>query len=235
MNAPFEILYEEGAVIVINKPSGILTQGPPGIESVELELKKFLKERDQTEGPYYLGIIHRLDRPASGVLLFTKTKAAAKDLSLQFQQRRVSKNYWAFVEGTVEPTEGIWRDHVYKIHGMAKTEVVPEDHPGAKHAILRYNCLLSKETGTWLEIELETGRTHQIRLQSSSRFYPIHGDAQYGSNYEFGVQHELERDRAIALHARMLMFSHPETNEQVEILAPPPEQWNALDLPLDLF
>lgn len=254
----FDILYEQGPVLVVNKRPGILTQAPPGIDSLETRLKKLFSERDAEKGglapgeveksqelrscegacpPFstYLAIIHRLDRPASGALVFARERPAARRLSKQFEQRRVAKTYWAFVEGEVAPDEGTWTDHVYKIHGMAQAKVVPPDHPGAKHAVLHYRVLLTNERGTWLEIELETGRTHQIRLQASSRGHPVLGDVQYGASQLFGEQYANERLRAIALHARSIAFTHPVTREPVHITAPPPPAWDALDLPTELF
>ena len=230
-----DILFEDGPVLVVNKPPGLLTQAPRGIDSLEVQLKTFLDERDALGGEVYLGIIHRLDRPASGALVFAKERAAAQRLSRQFEQRRVGKSYWAFVEGDVQPAEGTWVDYVYKIHGMAKTEIVSADHPKAKHAVLHYRVLVTTERGTWLEIALETGRTHQIRVQSASRGHPVLGDALYGSADRFGVPYEDERRRAIALHARMLSFTHPVTREMVEIVAPISSGWGELDLPLECF
>jgi 23S rRNA pseudouridine1911/1915/1917 synthase len=212
-----------------------LTQAPAGIDSLEVQIKSWLAARDGLSDPVYLAIIHRLDRPASGALLFCREKTAAKKVSRQFEDRRVAKTYWAFVEGIISPSEGTWTDHLFKVHGMAQAEVVPADHPGAKDAVLHYHVLCTTEVGSWLEIELQTGRTHQIRIQSASRGHPVVGDAQYGSTIPFGVQHEDARDRAIALHARGLAFTNPVTNRSVEIEATPPDAWRELHLPLEFF
>ena len=232
---PFEILYDCGPCLAVNKPPGILTQAPAGIDSLEVQIKRWLALRDGTRDPVYLAIIHRLDRPASGVLLFCRERNAAKKLSRQFEHRRVAKTYWAFVEGEVTPPEGTWTDYLYKIHGMAQAEVVSVDHAGAKEAILRYRVLCTTERGTWLEIELETGRTHQIRVQAASRGHPVVGDEQYGSQTPFGREHADPRDRAIALHARSLAFTDPVTNRAIHLEAQPPADWTELDLPLDFF
>ncbi len=164
-----------------------------------------------------------------------------RKLCTQFADRTVSKVYWAFVEGQVSPDEGTWRDHLHKRHGMAQAEVVEEDHPAAKHAILHYRVLCHSELGhselgqgkqgSWLEIVLETGRTHQIRIQAASRGHAVVGDSQYGSTTLFGEQTPEIRDRGIALHARQLGFTHPMSGEAVDIVAPLPASWDALQLP----
>ena len=232
---PFEVLYDRGPCLAVNKPPGILTQAPLGIDSLEVQIKRWLAARDGLREPVYLAIIHRLDRPASGVLLFGRERNAAKKLSRQFEYRRVAKTYWAFVEGHVAPTEETWTDHLYKIHGMAQAEVVSAEHTGAKEAVLHYRVLSTTELGTWLEIELETGRTHQIRVQAASRGHPVVGDQQYGSKTPFGRQDLDLRDRAIALHARSLAFTDPVTHEAVHLEGAPPADWTALGLPLEFF
>jgi 23S rRNA pseudouridine1911/1915/1917 synthase len=126
-------------------------------------------------------------------------------------------------------------DHLYKIHGMAQAEVVAADHPGAKEAVLHYRVICTTEAGSWLEIELETGRTHQIRVQAASRGHPVVGDAQYGATISFGLQHTDVRARAIALHARSLAFTNPATNTSIQIEAEPPVAWRKLNLPLEFF
>ena len=131
----------------------------------------------------------------------------------------------------VSPDEGTWTDYLHKRHGMAQAEVVDADHPAAKHAVLHYRVLWQSEAGSWLEIELETGRTHQIRIQGGSRGHAVLGDEQYGSNTPFGEQFPEVRDRAIALHARQLGFCHPMTGDLVDVIAPLSDAWGALQLP----
>ncbi|HEX2473766.1 MAG TPA: RluA family pseudouridine synthase [Lacipirellulaceae bacterium] len=220
-----EILYDSGPCLVVNKPAGLLTQAPAGIDSLEVRVKAFYREREQKEGNIYLGVPHRLDRPVSGAIVFTRHVRAAQRLSTQFENRTVTKVYWALVEGEVQLDEGKWTDYLHKRHGMAQAIVVPPDDPRGKLAVMKYRVLGRTETSTWLEVELETGRTHQIRVQAASRGHPVVGDAQYGSTQLFGQQFEDERMRAIALHARQLGFNHPMTGEPVDILAPPPSAW----------
>ncbi len=229
-----EILYDNGPCLVVNKPSGLLTQAPAGIDSLEVRVKEFYRQREKKEGKIYLGLPHRLDRPVSGAIVFARHVRAARKLSSQFENRTVEKVYWAFVEGSVQPDEGTWTDYLYKRHGMAHVEVVDRDHVAAKQAVLHYRVRWQSSVGTWLEIHLETGRTHQIRVQAASRGHAVLGDAQYGSTVPFGEQHTDIRDRAIALHARQLAFRHPMTEQPVDLIAPLPAAWDALDLPREL-
>jgi 23S rRNA pseudouridine1911/1915/1917 synthase len=223
-----EILYEHGPTLVVNKPAGLPTQAPPRIESLEARLRWFLLNRDQKPGGVYLGIVHRLDRPASGVIVFARHKKAARLLSRQFERRQVSKRYWALVQGVVSPEEGTWEDHMRKVPEVAKSEIVPADHPESQHAALRYRTLGRTTHGSWLEIELLTGRTHQIRLQAASRGLPILGDELYGSNIPFGEQFSDVRRRAIALHARSLAFRDPTSQQDVLVTAEPHERWGEI-------
>ncbi len=230
-----EILYQDGPCLVVNKPSGLLTQAPRGIDSLEIRIKEFYRQQEgkPADAKLYLGLAHRIDRPVTGAIVFARHVRAARKLCTQFADRTVMKTYWAFVEGEVSPAEGTWTDYLHKRHGMAQAEVVDADHPAAKEAILRYHVRWNSPAGTWLEIELLTGRTHQIRVQAASRGHAVLGDSQYGSTQEFGIQHEELRDRSIALHARHLGFRHPMTGEAVEITAPLSVDWDPLALPLE--
>ena len=198
---------------------------PPGIDSLEVRIRAFLKDRDHPPCEVYLGIQHRLDRPASGAMVFATRRRAAHKLSKQFENRSVKKLYWACVEGRVDPPEGTWRDFLRKVYGKPLAEIVPPDHPEAKSAVLHYRTLASAEWGSWLEIQLETGRTHQIRIQAASRGHPILGDSQYGAKTLFGPQYDDERFSAIALHARTLEFEHTKSKERILVTAPTPEFW----------
>jgi RluA family pseudouridine synthase len=230
-----DILYDNGPCLVVNKPAGLLTQAPAGIDSLEVQVREFYKQREGKEGNIYLGLPHRLDRPVSGAIVFARHVRAAQRLAAQFENRTVSKNYWAFVEGHVTPDEGTWIDHLHKRHGMAQSIVVSADDPRGKIAILHYRTMATTAVGTWLEIELETGRTHQIRVQAASRGFPVLGDTQYGSTVPFGEQHADERQRGIALHARFLGFQHPMTREPVGVTAPTPVAWSTLELSEELL
>jgi 23S rRNA pseudouridine1911/1915/1917 synthase len=230
-DSAIDVLYDSGPCLVVNEPPGLLTQAPAGIDSLEVRVKAFYQEREQKQGNIYLGVPHRLDRPVSGAIVFARHVRAAQRLSAQFENRTVTKLYWAFVEGDVQPDEGTWTDHLHKRHGMAQAFVVPPDDPRGKLAVMQFRVLARRQIGTWLEVDLNTGRTHQIRVQTASRGHPVMGDAQYGSVRAFGQQHADERLRAIALHARQLGFNHPMTGEAVDVLAPLPTGWNELELP----
>ena len=228
----FDILYEVGPCLAVNKPAGLLTQAPRWIDSLERRVKKYLADTEGRPEHGYLGIPHRLDRPVSGVILFGKHSRAAHRLSKQFEKREVKKRYWAVVVGTVEPSTGTWIDFMRKIPDVPRAEIVPKDHPDARKGILHYTVLqLLMFQGTsvsFLDIELETGRMHQIRLQSSIHGYPILGDAMYGSTIPFDEQFEDERCRSIALHAEMISFCDPMTRQPVTLHAPLPETWKPL-------
>jgi RluA family pseudouridine synthase len=234
----FDILHEDDSVLVVNKPAGMLTQAPLGIDSLEVRIKRMLHERGG--GEIYLGVPHRLDRPVSGVIVFAKTLKAAQKISKQFERRWVEKIYWALVEGSVAPAAGTWTDHLKKTYGKPQSQVVAGSDPDGQLAILHYNLAgtlrvpspadkLESIVGTLLEIRLETGRTHQIRVQAASRGHPLLGDELYGSRLPFGPWSDDERERLIALHARGLKFRHPRTQEDLAFTAGLPDIWPAVN------
>lgn len=221
----FHILYEVGPTLVVDKQPGILTQAPLGVDSMEARVKAFMNCRDNRDGKRYLGVPHRLDRPASGLLVFAKHARAARKFSEQFEERSVEKIYWALAGGEVPEDSGTWIDYMRKIPGRAEAELISPIAPDAREAVLHFRVLKRLEGATWLEIRLETGRTHQIRLQCSSRGFPLLGDALYGSTVPFGEQFEDERERAIALHAREITFVDPTTKEKTTLRAPLFSPW----------
>jgi 23S rRNA pseudouridine1911/1915/1917 synthase len=211
---PKTILFKDNQCLAVAKPAPLLTQGvPPGIPNLEAMVKAYLKERYNKPGNVYLGIPHRLDRPVSGVVVFARNTKAARRLAVQFQNRQVRKVYWAVVEpspsGELPPAEGVWEDWLLKVQEEARSERVTANTPRARRAVLRYRRLAANEGGALLEIEPETGRMHQIRVQAASRGWPVRGDVLYGARMPFGPAAELPRDRIIALHARSLTFLHP--------------------------
>ncbi len=226
----FTILYEQNGCLVANKPPGVLTQAVPGVDSLEVRVKRYLAG-ERGGGEIYLNVIHRLDRPASGAIIFGKDLRTTRKLGQQFEHRRVHKLYWACVAGAVSPETGRWEDFIYKVEGEPRAEIVAAGHPKGRHAALRYRVLKTFDWGDWLEIELQTGRTHQIRVQAASRGHPVLGDKQYGSTAAFGPQFEDERLRAIALHARSLSFRDPESRQTVAVEAPVADYWPTIDDP----
>jgi RluA family pseudouridine synthase len=221
----FELLYEEGPCLVVSKPGGVLTQAAPGIDSLEIRIKQFLKERDSKSGKVYLGVPHRLDRPVSGAMIFGKHQRAARRLCEQFEGRTIEKTYWALVEGEVAPDAGTWQDQILKVPNEARGEIVEPSDPAGRSAVLHYRVIERLAAATWLEIRLETGRYHQIRVQAASRGHPVIGDSQYGSTRPFGPQTQDPRARWIALHSRSLNFRHPMTRERTYISASLPSAW----------
>ena len=222
------ILFEDNHCVAVAKPAGLLTQGvPPGIPTLESQVKAYLKMRYHKPGNVYLGIPHRLDRPVSGVVVFARNTKAARRLAEQFQGRQVTKIYWAAVEGEVQPEEGTWEDWLRKLPEQARTEVVTSDAPQARHAVTHVRRLRSLPDGqTLLELQPRTGRMHQLRVQAAARGWPIRGDELYGARRPFGPPAELPRDRVIALHGRSLTFLHPIRYEPVTVTAPLPETWH---------
>jgi 23S rRNA pseudouridine1911/1915/1917 synthase len=203
----------------------LLTQAPPGIDSLEVRVKRFLKTRDHKPGNVYLGVPHRIDRPASGALVLARHVRAARRLSEQFSGRTVEKIYWALLEGDLDCQQDEWTDTLRKIPGKARAEVVEAGHREGRSARLRYHRLARCGDATLVEIQLETGRTHQIRVQAATRGHPVLGDGLYGARGSFGPPATDPRDRWIALHARSLQFHHPMTRQRVRVVAPLPQPW----------
>ena len=174
-----DILYEEGLCLAVNKSAGLLTQAPLGIDSLERRVKDYL-------GSEYLGIPHRLDRPVSGVILFGKNARTTHRISRQFEERLIDKTYWAMVEGQLTEESGTWIDYMRKVPNQPIAEIVPPINPDAREAVLHFTVLRRLTDCTLLEMRLETGRMHQIRLQASAHGHPILGDAMYGSERPFG-------------------------------------------------
>jgi 23S rRNA pseudouridine1911/1915/1917 synthase len=224
------ILFEDNHCLAVAKPAALLTQGvPPGVPTLEAMVKAYLKEKYHKAGNVYLGIPHRLDRPVSGVVLFARNTKAARRLAEQFQSRQVRKVYWAVLErsaaGEAPPAVGTWEDWLLKVQDEARSERVAPEVPGARLAVLHFRRLRETEDSALLEVEPQTGRMHQIRVQAAARGWPVRGDALYGARLPFGPPAELARDRTIALHARSLTFLHPIRYEEVTVTAPLPGAW----------
>lgn len=213
------ILFEDHHLIVLNKPAGLLTQGPIGVPSLEAEVKAYIKEKYQKPAGVYLGVPHRLDRPVSGVVMFCRNTKAAQRIAEQFQQHTVRKTYLALVEGRVEEAEGTWVDYLRKIPDESRTECVGPETEGAKEAVTGFRVLERFDDSTLLELSPRTGRMHQLRVATAHRGHPIVGDRVYGSVREFGPPAELPRDRWIALHAARITFVHPFRKEEMTVEA----------------
>ena len=215
---PDSVLFEDNHCLVINKPPRLLTVGDSTEHVHLLDLAKdYLKRKYKKPGDVFLGVVHRLDRPVSGVVLFARTSKAASRLADQFRTRSTHKLYWALVTGNVTPSSGQLEDWLVKDHEENLSTITTASAPGAKHCVLRYQEIPLAGGPTLLEVKLDTGRSHQIRVQLSSRKWPIAGDRKYGSPLAGGG--------TIGLHAVELTFMHPIRNEPVTVFAPPPESW----------
>jgi 23S rRNA pseudouridine1911/1915/1917 synthase len=230
-DGPPAILYEDNHCLAVAKPAPLLTQGPPGVPSLEGHVRAYLKLRYHKPGNVYLGIPHRLDRPVSGVVLFARNTKAARRLAEQFRDRHVEKVYWAAVEGDVQTAEGTWEDWLLKVAEEARAERVAPATAGARHAVASFRRLHAGAGVTLLELKPWTGRMHQLRVQTAARGWPVCGDVLYGARRPFGPLAELPRDRVIALHARALTFLHPIRFEPLTVTAPLPETWRDLEVP----
>jgi 23S rRNA pseudouridine1911/1915/1917 synthase len=216
--APLDVLYEDNHCLAIFKPAGVPSAHYQGRgETLDRAARHYLKEKYKKPGNVFLGIVHRLDKPVSGVLLFARTSKAAARLAEQFREGTVEKTYWAVVEGDVAPTAGTLEDWLKKDREAGRVDVVEPRTAGARQALLHFQRRASLDGLTWLEVRPQTGRTHQLRVQLAHHGHPIYGDAKYGSVHTFG--------RAIGLHAHALTFLHPVRYEPITLTADVPPPW----------
>ncbi len=215
---PLEILYEDNHCLAIAKPAGVPCAHYQGKEqTLDREVKQYLKDKHQKPGNVFLGIVHRLDKPVSGVMLFARTSKAAARLSEQFREGTIEKVYWAIVEGQVQREAGTLEDWLRKNTETRRVDVLEPRTKGARQSLLHYQRRGGQGDLTWLEVRPQTGRTHQLRVQLAHHGHPIYGDARYGSVRTFG--------NAIALHARALTFLHPVRYDPVTLTAPLAGEW----------
>jgi 23S rRNA pseudouridine1911/1915/1917 synthase len=213
-----DVLYEDNHLLAVNKPAMLPTMGVaddrPSLLSVA---KEYVRRKYNKPGNVFLGIVSRLDAPVTGVVVLARTSKAAGRLSEQFRQHEVEKVYWAAVEGRIESGEGRLVDFVRKDERHRKMHVTSQNNPDAQRAELTYRLLASEGRDSLLEVQLMTGRKHQIRLQLSHAGFPVVGDRKYGSSRVFS--------NGIALHSRRLAIVHPVSKMQLEIEAPVPAAW----------
>jgi 23S rRNA pseudouridine1911/1915/1917 synthase len=218
-----DIVYEDNHCLALNKPAGWPTTHFDGKdETVDRLVKAYLKEKHNKPGNVFLGVVHRLDKPVSGALVFARTSKAAARLSEQFREGGVEKVYWAVVEANprapwATADAGSLEDWLRKDDANARVEVVGPNAPGSQFARLLFQVRGRHNGLVWLELHPHTGRKHQLRVQLASRGGPLYGDAKYGSHQTFG--------HAIALHARGLTFLHPTTKNPVSVTAELPKLW----------
>jgi len=204
-----DVLYEDNHLIAVNKPAGMLVQGDrSGDESLMDVVKEYIKAHYQKPGNVFLGLLHRLDRPVSGVVLFARTSKAASRLTKQWKEHQVKKTYWAVVEGAMKPPQDTIEGYLRK--SGKRVLRTNEDTPGAKKAFLAYRTLARAGDLSLVEIDLVTGRKHQIRVQLGQAGCPVVGDVKYGA-------HGILPDKTIRLVARSLSFSHPVTGREMTL------------------
>ncbi len=211
-----EILYEDNHIIAVNKRAGDLVQGDKTGDVILPDLlKSYLKRKYNKPGNVFLGVTHRLDRPTTGVVLFARTSKALARLNDMFKQHRHEKTYWAVVEGTIKPKAKALEHFLKKNPSQNKSYASPKEIPGSKKALLQYKTLKVLDRYTAVEVDLQTGRHHQIRCQLAHIGFPIKGDVKYGAKRP-------NKDGSISLHARSIAFTHPVSKEAIVITAQPP-------------
>jgi 23S rRNA pseudouridine1911/1915/1917 synthase len=221
-----DVLYEDNHCLAVNKPAGLLSQsGISGDESLVDAVAAYLKARYEKPGNVYVGLLHRLDRPTSGVVLLAKTSKAAGRLSAQFRAGTIAKVYWAIVEGRPPGPEGGWIDVLEKDCRRNRGVIASAGNTSGKEARVAFRVLEARGKYAKLELRPATGRSHQLRIQLGSRGFPIVGDRKYGATSRL---HGADGHFRIALHARQLTFMHPTRRELISVDAPVPADWPAL-------
>ncbi len=223
----FRVLYEDNHCLAVVKRAGqLIAEDATGDVTLSEMAKSYLAEKYDKPGKVYLGVVHRLDRPVSGIVLFARTSKAAARLAKQFREKTVRKTYLAWVQGCPEHDSQLLEDWLLRSDDRNVTKVSREGVGGAKLAQLTYSVRKRAGDRALLEVELHTGRHHQIRVQLSSRGWPILGDVKYGGP-------KCNNPKALALHAASLSFEHPTTKERVELYAGVPVVWgNWFDVPI---
>jgi 23S rRNA pseudouridine1911/1915/1917 synthase len=221
-----EVLFEDNHCLAVNKPAGLLSQADGSSAACLVDLAThYLKTRYAKPGNVYVGLLHRLDRPTSGVVLLAKTGKAAARLSSQFRSGTISKVYWAIVEGTTSEQEGEWVDLIEKDSQSNRSAVVVAASSSSKEARVAFRVLNRSSGLTKIELRPKTGRSHQLRVQLARRDLPIVGDGKYGARRRLSA---LDGHLRIALHARQLTFTHPTRQEAISVDAPVSADWPEL-------
>ena len=211
-----DILFEDNHLIIVNKKPGELSQGDITRDKTLVDnIKNYLKKKYKKPGNVYLGVTHRLDRPTSGSIIFAKTSKALKRLNESFKKNEIKKTYWAIVKSTKKKNEKL-ENFLIKNQKQNKSYVTKDVNINAKKAILHFKTICILNEYSLIEINLETGRHHQIRVQLSNIGLPIKGDLKYGFPRS-------NNDRSINLHSRKINFTHPVTKKNIEIVAKPPK------------
>ncbi len=212
------ILYEDNHLLIVDKRPGEIVQGDKtGDVPLVEEIKKLIKERDAKPGNVFLGVVHRLDRPVGGAVIFAKTSKALSRLNEMLREGRIHKTYWAITRGNPPQEAGSLVHYITTVERNNKSYASPTPKPGAKEARLEYRLLARGENFNLLEVKLLTGRKHQIRVQLSSVGCPIRGDLKYGDRRS-------NPNGSISLLARTIRFVHPVSGKTIDVTAPVPDE-----------
>lgn len=219
---PLDVLYEDNHIIAVNKRSSDIVQGDKtGDTPLSEFVKQYVKEKYNKPGEVFIGTVHRIDRPVSGIVLFAKTSKALARLNQMFQTKEIQKTYWAIVKNKPAAVKGNLVHYLKKNEAKNMSRAFVKETPGALRSELNYEIIAQSDTYYLLEINPLTGRHHQIRVQLSAMGSPIKGDLKYGFDRS-------NKDASIHLHARKVEFIHPVKKEPVVITAPVPNEqlWN---------
>lgn len=218
------VVYEDNHIIIVNKTASEIVQGDKtGDVPLSETVKQYLKEKYQKPGNVFIGVTHRLDRPVSGLVVFAKTSKALSRLNEMFKNSEVKKTYWAIVKQTPAETEGELVNYLVRNEKQNKSYAYDTEKPGSKKAVLHYRLIARSDNYCLLEVDLKTGRHHQIRCQLAKMGCPIKGDLKYGFPRS-------NPDGSICLHARRVRFVHPVSKELIDVVAPVPSDnlWRSL-------
>lgn len=218
------VVYEDNHIIIVNKTASEIVQGDKtGDVPLSETVKQYLKEKYHKPGNVFIGVTHRLDRPVSGLVVFAKTSKALSRLNEMFKNSEVKKTYWAIVKQTPAETEVELVNYLVRNEKQNKSYAYDTEKPGSKKAILHYRLIARSDNYSLLEVDLKTGRHHQIRCQLAKMGCPIKGDLKYGFPRS-------NPDGSICLHARRVRFVHPVSKELIDVVAPVPSDnlWRSL-------
>lgn len=219
-----QVLYEDNHIIIVNKSSGEIVQGDKTGDTPLVEhVRTYIKEKYNKPGNVFCGLTHRLDRPVSGVVIFAKTSKALERINNMLKNHEIKKTYWAIVKNPPKQNEGTLVNYLVRNEKQNKSYAYPTEKPNSKRAELNYKVIGKSDNYTLLEVNLITGRHHQIRCQLAAMGSPIKGDLKYG----FARSNP---DGSISLHARSVEFTHPVSKELIHVEAPTPQDalWNSM-------
>ena len=221
-----KVIYEDNHLLVVEKPVNVLSQGDDTNDKDMVNLlKDYIKVKYNKPGNVFIGLVHRLDRPVGGIMVFAKTSKAASRLSEQVRNKSFKKTYRAVLNGNMRKDSDTLKDYLYKNKKTNMVSVVNKNHKDAKYAELSYETIAKNEKFSMVQVDLKTGRPHQIRVQFSSRKHPLFGDQRYGQDIN-------KKGDQIALWSYKIEITHPTTKEKMEFICEPPNKypWNLFEV-----